>query len=107
SRIPTQAAFQELVQLGTRNIAVGDYGLVVYRENPLDEWQQAEVDSSVMLTAVDFADDSSGWAVGHHGVILHSADGGKTWQRQLDGVELIELERQHFSNLAQELEAEL
>jgi len=107
SRIPTQAAFQELVQLGTRNIAVGDYGLVVYRENPLDEWQQAEVDSSVMLTAVDFADDSSGWAVGHHGVILHSADGGKTWQRQLDGVELIELEREHFSNLAQELEAEL
>ena len=37
------------------------------------------------LTAVFFVDDKQGWAVGHDGVILHTADGGETWALQLDG----------------------
>lgn len=40
---------------------------------------------SVALTDVHFASASHGWAVGHSGVVLHSMDGGETWQRQLDG----------------------
>ena len=27
----------------------------------------------------------AGWAVGHDGVVLHTADAGRTWTRQLDG----------------------
>jgi len=34
------------------------------------------------LTAVSFADDKNGWAVGQWGVILHSSDGGENWTLQ-------------------------
>ena len=37
------------------------------------------------LTAVFFVDDKQGWAVGHDGVILHTADGGEKWELQLSG----------------------
>ena len=37
------------------------------------------------LRAVQFADESEGWAVGDDGVILHSIDGGDTWERQVSG----------------------
>ena len=40
---------------------------------------------SVTLTRVRFAGPKTGWAVGHFGTVLHTADGGETWQRQLDG----------------------
>jgi photosystem II stability/assembly factor-like uncharacterized protein len=38
------------------------------------------------LADVSFADSKNGWAVGDRGVIWHTADGGKTWQRQNSGV---------------------
>lgn len=38
-----------------------------------------------MLTAVWFNDTLHGWAVGHDGIILATGDGGRHWQRQLDG----------------------
>jgi photosystem II stability/assembly factor-like uncharacterized protein len=34
------------------------------------------------LTSVSFVDERRGWAVGHWGVVLHTADGGETWQLQ-------------------------
>ena len=34
------------------------------------------------LTAVSFADDKNGWAVGQWGVIIATVDGGETWQLQ-------------------------
>jgi len=34
---------------------------------------------------VYFVDDKQGWAVGHDGVILHTADGGQKWELQLSG----------------------
>ncbi|MGL4549678.1 MAG: YCF48-related protein, partial [Gemmataceae bacterium] len=37
------------------------------------------------LRAVHFADDKEGWAVGDEGVIWHSIDGGKNWERQPSG----------------------
>ena len=53
-------------------------------------WEQAAVPASVSLTGVHFPTPDSGWAVGHDGLILHSADGGKTWEKQLDGHQLNE-----------------
>src|SRR6516162_569096 len=38
------------------------------------------------LHAIQFVDDSEGWAVGDEGVIWHSIDGGKNWERQPTGV---------------------
>jgi photosystem II stability/assembly factor-like uncharacterized protein len=37
------------------------------------------------LVAVRFVSATHGWAVGHDGIVLHSADAGKTWTKQLDG----------------------
>lgn len=37
------------------------------------------------LRAVQFVDDREGWAVGDEGVIWHTIDGGKTWERQPSG----------------------
>jgi photosystem II stability/assembly factor-like uncharacterized protein/TolA-binding protein len=38
------------------------------------------------LRAVQFVDAKEGWAVGDEGVILHTIDGGQTWERQATGL---------------------
>jgi photosystem II stability/assembly factor-like uncharacterized protein len=38
------------------------------------------------LRAVQFVDDNEGWAVGDDGVILHTIDAGRNWERQPSGV---------------------
>jgi len=68
-----------------RLVAVGARGHIVYSDNKGASWTQAQVPVSSMLTAVDFVDDKKGWAVGHGGIILHSNDGGLSWQKQFDG----------------------
>jgi len=74
-----------LARAGDRIIAVGQRGHVLWSDNAGQEWQQAQVPVSSDLVAVHFPVPAKGWAVGHDGVILHSADGGKSWQRQRDG----------------------
>lgn len=37
------------------------------------------------LRAIQFVDAHEGWAVGADGVVLHSFDGGKSWERQKTG----------------------
>ncbi len=48
-------------------------------------WEQAALDDA-LLRDVLFIDPFRGWAVGDRGVIWHTADGGRTWQRQRSGV---------------------
>lgn len=103
----SQATLTEIVDTGERQVAVGDFGVVVFRDGDNGGWQQAQVDTSVMLTSVSFANANLGWAVGHHGVIMHSTDGGQTWQRQLDGFDFIKLQQEHYSALASTLETQL
>ena len=54
-------------------VAVGQRGHVVYSTDSGASWKQASVPVSSDLTAVFFVDDKQGWAVGHDGVILHTA----------------------------------
>jgi len=68
-----------------RVIAVGQRGHILYSDDLGANWQQADVPVSSDLVAVHFPTAQLGWAVGHDGVILHSADAGKTWTRQRDG----------------------
>lgn len=50
-------------------------------------WVQAsDTATDTHLTAVAFADENSGWAVGRDAVILHTTDGGDTWTAQDSGV---------------------
>ncbi len=48
-------------------------------------WEQAAQEDA-LLRDVFFADTTHGWAVGDRGVIWHTADGGRTWQRQRSGI---------------------
>lgn len=87
--MPSPVAAQRLLvgvtRVGERLVAVGPRGHVVVSTDAGVSWQQAEVPVSSDLTAVHFASDRLGWAVGHDGVVLASSDGGMTWTKQLDG----------------------
>ncbi len=78
---------------GNRLVAVGEAGYVVLSDDDGRTWRQAKVPSSVALTKVYFSTESVGWAVGHGGVVLHTEDGGNTWAKQLDGLQLIQIEQ--------------
>lgn len=74
-----------VARAGTRLVAVGQRGHIVWSDDNGATWTQAKVPVSSDLTAVTFVNPTKGWAVGHDGVILHTADGGRTWVLQLDG----------------------
>ncbi|HEY1075508.1 MAG TPA: YCF48-related protein [Fontimonas sp.] len=66
---------------GPTLVAVGDRGTIL-RSDDGASWTQVAVPLHVTLTALAFADASHGWAIGHDGAILHTADAGKTWAVQ-------------------------
>lgn len=72
----------DVAQAGQRLVAVGERGHIVFSDDQGKTWTQAKVPVSVMLTSVYFPTPKLGWAVGHNGVILHSADGGASWAVQ-------------------------
>lgn len=70
-----------------RLIAVGERGHIIYSDDLGKQWQQANVPSSQLITAIYFVDQQQGWAVGHDSIILTTTDSGTTWQRQFDDME--------------------
>jgi photosystem II stability/assembly factor-like uncharacterized protein len=74
----------DVVQAGDRLVTVGERGHILFSEDQGQTWTQAEVDTRAHLNAVFFADAEQGWAVGEDAVIVHSADGGRSWTRQFD-----------------------
>lgn len=76
----------DVTRAGSRLVAVGARGHIIYSDDGGKSWKQAKVPVSTLLTAICFPSPKQGWAVGHGGVVLHSADGGETWTKQLDGV---------------------
>ena len=68
---------------GTRIVSVGDHGVVLLSDDAGKTYRQARtVPIGSTLTAVSFADARTGWAVGHWGAIVKTADGGETWTLQ-------------------------
>ena len=88
-KAPERQVLQTAARAGGRVVAIGERGLIVLSDDQGKTWRQArQVPVSVSLTALSFVDAQRGWAVGHGGVVLHTADGGETWTRQADGVAL-------------------
>ena len=85
SPLAVRALVNGLAIAGTRIVAVGQRGHVLLSDDAGKSWQQAEVPVSSDLVAVSFPSASTGWAVGHDGVVLHSTNAGGRWTRQLDG----------------------
>lgn len=95
----------EVARAGDRLVAVGAHGNIIYQSGDDNTWQQAAVPTSVLLTSIDFSDAQTGWATGHHGVIIKTTDGGKRWQTVLDGFTLLEREIAFYQQQVAELEA--
>ena len=88
-----------LASAGQRLVAVGQRGHILFSDDHGQRWQQASVPVSSDLVAVHFPTPSHGWAVGHDGVVLHSADGGANWQRQFDGRQVGPVMLAHYQAL--------
>lgn len=85
SPLAARGLLNGLARAGDRVVAVGQRGHILWSDTAGQDWKQADVPVSSDLVAVHFATPKLGWAVGHDGVVLHSADGGRSWQRQRDG----------------------
>lgn len=85
SPLASRLAFNGAAMAGERLVVAGMRGTVLYSDDQGQHWLQANVPVTVSLTGVCFADALNGWAVGHRGVILATADGGANWTRQLQG----------------------
>ncbi|HYW04252.1 MAG TPA: YCF48-related protein [Gammaproteobacteria bacterium] len=91
ARHPTRVLMIDVTRAGSRVVAVGTHGIIVWSDDNGQTWHQAKVPVSPTLTAVQFVNAQQGWAVGQYGVVLHTADGGKTWTEQLDGLTAAQL----------------
>lgn len=80
-----KSAFLDVAMLKDRIVAIGERGVIAYSDDGGENWLQAKVPVSTMLTAMHFVDDKHGWVVGHSAVILHTQDAGETWALQYDG----------------------
>src|SRR4249919_2483275 len=85
SPLSAKRLLQAAAVAGKRIVVAGARGHILYSDNLGASWRQAKVPVSADLTALHFANAREGWAVGHEGVVLHTSDGGATWQLQLDG----------------------
>lgn len=94
------SVFLSVARADKRLVAVGEQGRIVLSDDNGASWKQVPTPTSVTLTAVCFAGGKQGWAVGHSGIVLHSADGGQTWEKQLDGVQAAQLHQTGVQALA-------
>lgn len=81
-----QSLLQDIVRVGDRLVVVGERGHIATSDDSGKTWQQAEVPTRAMINAVYFISPNEGWAVGYDELVLHTTDGGKNWEIQLDGL---------------------
>lgn len=77
---PAKAPVIAAALAGKRIVAVGDYGAVILSDDGKTYRQAKTVPTRAVLTSLFFLDDKRGWAAGHDGTILATADAGETWQ---------------------------
>jgi photosystem II stability/assembly factor-like uncharacterized protein len=75
----------DLANAGDQLIAVGQRGHVLVYDK---SWTQVPTPVLSQLTKVFFLDAKLGWAVGHDASIIHTQDGGLTWQLQMQSREI-------------------
>jgi photosystem II stability/assembly factor-like uncharacterized protein len=88
---PSHVLLISVTAAGSRLVAVGEDGVIIYSDDNGKIWRQAVVPVSVTVTTVAFATSKDGWAAGDYGVILHTTDGGATWVIQITGVQVNQL----------------
>ncbi|WP_061503886.1 WD40/YVTN/BNR-like repeat-containing protein [Ramlibacter tataouinensis] len=94
SELAIRAPLNAVAMAGPRLVVAGQRGHILHSDDG-KTWAQAEVPLSADLTALSFPTPKLGWAVGHEGSVLHTGDGGASWQRQLDGKRIADLLAKH------------
>jgi photosystem II stability/assembly factor-like uncharacterized protein len=89
-----------VAQTGDAYIAVGQRGHILRKPSADADWAQIPAPVSTDLVAVAFPSPAHGWAVGHDGVVLSTEDGGRTWQRRLDGRQAWQIAETYYEGLA-------
>ena len=82
ARLAAQSLLLAAAKADGRIFVVGERGHILVSDDRGATWTQARVPTRSMLTAVTAVDGNKAWAVGHDSVIVHTSDGGKTWERQ-------------------------
>ena len=83
SDLATKALLLDVVEIGTRLVAVGEFGHIIFSDDRGGSWTQAaSVPTRNTLTSVIFLDNQTGYAVGHEATILKTTDGGNNWELQ-------------------------
>lgn len=80
--LAAQSQLMDITAAGSRLVVVGNRGHILTSDDKGESWTQQNVPARQMLVDVDFADSQNGWAVGHDSIILHTADGGTSWEIQ-------------------------
>ena len=83
--LATQSIVLDMVVKGQTAIAVGERGHLFRFDNG---WQQRSSPTNAHLTKATLLTELLGWAVGHDATILHTQDGGQTWQVQMTSPEI-------------------
>lgn len=98
-RLP--APLLSVARAGDALISVGLHGLIQRSTDAGLTWQQVDSPVSSDLVQVRFRDERNGWIVGHDSVVMHSSDGGNSWQVQLDGRRLLTLLNDYYGPRAE------
>jgi photosystem II stability/assembly factor-like uncharacterized protein len=81
-------ALISLTRAGDRLVAAGERGRILVSRDAGATWQVAKTPTYNTLTSLAFMDANIGFATGHQGVLLRTADGGESWaQATLGGKE--------------------
>lgn len=105
SRLASTTRLSAVTRAGDRLVAVGPRGHILVSDDNARTWRQVAVPLSSDLVAVQFPTPQKGWAVGHDGVVLHSADGGLTWVKQIDGKQAAALSEAYYQTRSADPEA--
>jgi len=97
SALAEKTLLNAVTRAGTRLVAVGVRGHILYSDDQGKSWIQASVPLSSDLTGVCFPSPKKGWAVGHDGVVLHTTDGGVTWIKQMDGFAALKTMERYYA----------
>jgi photosystem II stability/assembly factor-like uncharacterized protein len=87
-RHPDKVFLIAITRVGSRLVAVGEHGVIIYSDDSGLTWRQASVPVTLTLTSIAFVNRNDGWAAGHYGAVLHTTDGGTSWQLQLTGIQV-------------------
>lgn len=72
--------YNEIAFRGDFGVIVGNKGTLRVTTDGGNKWRSRGSTSSLELTSVDIADDSTAVFVGVNGTIVHTADTGRTWK---------------------------